>query len=256
MVLPHTERIALLCRSRHSSLIDLSRLHRKTHIAPQVSGLAQIARPSFPFCAVSPECHALPCTSRGVLVAAAPHLPVVLVAGQRPIHLLACEPGPAPARCSHTSTLGYPGVQSVFSLLSSSFLFSSSHRSYHDPHAQGRQRHFTVESITTQTLPRYSIRRKAGVGNRCYPFNPLHTMTSMSSMATMSAAAIETNAPRIVISSSIMTGVAFLFMSLRFFCKARYQKRIGLDDYMLAGAWVRCSYRLRPRLPKKQRYAN
>ncbi|OAA59763.1 hypothetical protein SPI_05961 [Niveomyces insectorum RCEF 264] len=50
--------------------------------------------------------------------------------------------------------------------------------------------------------------------------------------------AVDSNAPRIVISLSVMTGVAFVFMALRFFCKGRYHKRFGFDDYMLAAAWV------------------
>ncbi|KAL1890726.1 hypothetical protein Sste5346_008051 [Sporothrix stenoceras] len=51
-------------------------------------------------------------------------------------------------------------------------------------------------------------------------------------------ASIETDAPRIVVSLSIMTGVAFVFMVLRFFCKVRYHKKFGVDDHMLAAAWV------------------
>lgn len=49
---------------------------------------------------------------------------------------------------------------------------------------------------------------------------------------------VETDAPRIVVSLSIMTGVAFVFMVLRFFCKVRYHKKFGVDDHMLAAAWV------------------
>ncbi len=55
----------------------------------------------------------------------------------------------------------------------------------------------------------------------------------------MASRSVDTNAPKIVISLSVMTGVSLLFMSLRFFCKGRYHKRIGADDYMLAASWVR-----------------
>ncbi|CAK7230268.1 hypothetical protein SBRCBS47491_007529 [Sporothrix bragantina] len=51
-------------------------------------------------------------------------------------------------------------------------------------------------------------------------------------------ASVESNAPRIVVSLSIMTGVAFVFMILRFFCKVRFHKKFGIDDHMLAAAWV------------------
>ncbi|ERS95314.1 uncharacterized protein SPSK_01850 [Sporothrix schenckii 1099-18] len=49
---------------------------------------------------------------------------------------------------------------------------------------------------------------------------------------------IETNAPRIVVSLSVMTGVALVFMVLRFFCKVRFHKTFGVDDHMLAAAWA------------------
>ncbi|KAF2453484.1 hypothetical protein BDY21DRAFT_126629 [Lineolata rhizophorae] len=46
------------------------------------------------------------------------------------------------------------------------------------------------------------------------------------------------NGPRIVISMWVMTGVASLFMGLRFFCKRRYSKVIGSDDFILFASWT------------------
>ncbi|KAK1750344.1 hypothetical protein QBC47DRAFT_455275 [Echria macrotheca] len=48
----------------------------------------------------------------------------------------------------------------------------------------------------------------------------------------------ETNGPRIVLSLAVMTGVSLLLMVLRFFCKARYDKRFGWDDHLLAASWI------------------
>ncbi|KAK0710755.1 hypothetical protein B0H67DRAFT_539651 [Lasiosphaeris hirsuta] len=48
----------------------------------------------------------------------------------------------------------------------------------------------------------------------------------------------ETNGPRIVISLSVMTGVSLLLMILRFGSKARYQKKFGLDDFLLSVSWL------------------
>ncbi len=52
----------------------------------------------------------------------------------------------------------------------------------------------------------------------------------------------DSNGPKIVIALAAMSGVAFVFMGLRFFCKARYHKRFGIDDYLLAMSWVCLSY--------------
>jgi len=39
-------------------------------------------------------------------------------------------------------------------------------------------------------------------------------------------------------SISVLLVLAFLFVVLRFYCKSRYNRRFGWDDYLLAGAWV------------------
>ncbi|KAK0649946.1 hypothetical protein B0T16DRAFT_138491 [Cercophora newfieldiana] len=48
----------------------------------------------------------------------------------------------------------------------------------------------------------------------------------------------ETTGSRIVISLSAVTGISLVMMVLRFFCKAKYSKRFGWDDYLLAASWV------------------
>ncbi|KAF2679290.1 hypothetical protein K458DRAFT_314560 [Lentithecium fluviatile CBS 122367] len=48
----------------------------------------------------------------------------------------------------------------------------------------------------------------------------------------------ETRAPMILASLWVMSGVAFLFMGLRFFCKGHFGKRFGWDDYILTVSWV------------------
>lgn len=49
---------------------------------------------------------------------------------------------------------------------------------------------------------------------------------------------IESSAPRVAVSLSVMTGVAFIFMVIRFSCKLRYNKLFGLDDHMLTASWI------------------
>jgi len=48
----------------------------------------------------------------------------------------------------------------------------------------------------------------------------------------------DSTAPTIVIALAVLTGVALAFMGLRIFCKARYHKKFGWDDYILGSAWV------------------
>ncbi|KAF2266440.1 hypothetical protein CC78DRAFT_147847 [Lojkania enalia] len=49
---------------------------------------------------------------------------------------------------------------------------------------------------------------------------------------------VESNGPKIVIALWAMSAISFLFIALRFFCKARHTNRLGTDDAILAIAWV------------------
>ena len=51
-------------------------------------------------------------------------------------------------------------------------------------------------------------------------------------------AALETNAPKIVIALLALSTASLVFMVLRFFCKGRYSKQFGWDDYIIAFSWV------------------
>jgi hypothetical protein len=48
----------------------------------------------------------------------------------------------------------------------------------------------------------------------------------------------ENYGPRLEKSTYAMVAVSLFFMLLRFGCKARYGKRFGLDDLLLAISWV------------------
>ncbi|KAF2014033.1 hypothetical protein BU24DRAFT_452802 [Aaosphaeria arxii CBS 175.79] len=48
----------------------------------------------------------------------------------------------------------------------------------------------------------------------------------------------ESNGPKIVIALWVQTAVPFVFMMLRYYCKARYTKVFGWDDWLLAASWV------------------
>ncbi|KAK0614672.1 hypothetical protein B0T14DRAFT_487018 [Immersiella caudata] len=48
----------------------------------------------------------------------------------------------------------------------------------------------------------------------------------------------ETNGPRIVISLSVLTGISFLTLITRVFCKARCGKPLGWDDHLLSASWA------------------
>jgi hypothetical protein len=54
----------------------------------------------------------------------------------------------------------------------------------------------------------------------------------------MSSAAGASAAPRLVTAMILMTTLALLFLALRLFCKLRYGKPVGWDDWILAGSWV------------------
>lgn len=60
--------------------------------------------------------------------------------------------------------------------------------------------------------------------------------------------AVETNAPKIVIALLALSTASLIFMVLRFFCKGRYSKQFGWDDYIVAFSWV-CRAR-GPRTPE------
>jgi len=48
----------------------------------------------------------------------------------------------------------------------------------------------------------------------------------------------ENNANELIRSTAAVAGLAFVCMILRFFCKLRYSKGIGIDDGLVAFAWV------------------
>ncbi|KAH7121084.1 hypothetical protein B0J11DRAFT_56634 [Dendryphion nanum] len=48
----------------------------------------------------------------------------------------------------------------------------------------------------------------------------------------------ETNGPKIVISLWVQTIIPFFFMILRYYCKVRYTKVFGWDDWLLALSWI------------------
>jgi hypothetical protein len=48
----------------------------------------------------------------------------------------------------------------------------------------------------------------------------------------------DSNGPKTVVALWALTGIAFLFMNLRFFCKGVYQRQLRIDDAILLLAWV------------------
>jgi hypothetical protein len=51
----------------------------------------------------------------------------------------------------------------------------------------------------------------------------------------------ETAAPKIVIGLAAITTISLVFLALRFYCKARYGKKLGWDDQIALISWVRAA---------------
>lgn len=63
-------------------------------------------------------------------------------------------------------------------------------------------------------------------------------MADAASPAALPPPSGENNGEDLIKSLSVVAGFAFFFMNLRFFCKLRYAKGFGVDDGVVAVAFV------------------
>jgi hypothetical protein len=53
---------------------------------------------------------------------------------------------------------------------------------------------------------------------------------------------VDSTAPKILIALWAMSGLSGIFMVSRFYCKSRYGRSFGYDDFIMAVAWVRRTF--------------